>query len=496
MMKKLYSLTATADIKKSDLYIRQAGSLQGMVKVLHRGEKLDFLTYFNSFSIKKWQQYTTIQSVIIEIELQGRAEIVVSLHSLKKEKIISRDITTGTTYRKVFDINELQGDILSFSIQAVDDLIQYFGGSYYGEFSQWRDRKIGCAICTFKREKYVLKTIDILRRFKEKNDWLHILVIDNGRTLVEQNTDGDRIIHNRNFGGSGGFTRAMIEYVDEGIVDYILLMDDDIVLDSSVLERTYSLLCSLREQYLDSFLSGSMLILEHPHIQYEKTAYWDRIRLYGIGKNKDVSQKKVLISNEIEKENKNQYGAWWYCCIPIHRIKQIGYPIPVFIKGDDIEYGIRNHRPVLSMNGICVWHQSFLSKMTPVVNYYSDRNMLIINNFAENCGWITFSMAVMGRVTKRILQHNLCGLAMLYLALKDYNQGFEGITCMGADEKMEQVRQYANLRKNISIIPIVLVYAIRTIFIYPKIHLKYIDFKINKLVNSKFWKNYLQIRRQ
>lgn len=48
--------------------------------------------------------------------------------------------------------------------------------------------------------------------------------------------------------------------------------------------------------------------------------------------------------------------------MPIRRIREIGYPLPIFVKGDDMEYGIRNHKEVMHMNGIGVWHQSFQEK--------------------------------------------------------------------------------------------------------------------------------------
>lgn len=48
------------------------------------------------------------------------------------------------------------------------------------------------------------------------NPDFNILVIDNGRTIEQKNTDRLRIIHNPNFGGSGGFARGLIEQVNQG----------------------------------------------------------------------------------------------------------------------------------------------------------------------------------------------------------------------------------------------------------------------------------------
>lgn len=490
-MEKLYSLVQTDDSRKADLYIRGQSSHPVLKSALHKDEILDFCTYFNSISIKKWRQYTTIQQVMLELSVQGSFELTVSMYSPSGEQILIQEKINGPIYRKTWHIDELSGDIAGFSLRALEAGAQCCGGAYYGEFSQWSEKNIGIGICTFKREKYVLRTIEHLQEFQKNNKWLQVLVVDNGSTLQEQNKEGLRIIHNRNFGGSGGFTRAMIEYVDEDQVDYVLLMDDDIVLDSTALERTYSLLCGLKNEYKDSFLSGAMLRLEEPKIQHENTAYWGKIRLHGFGKGLDVSKIQSLLDNEVVQNHLNQYGAWWYCAIPLHRIRDIGYPLPVFVKGDDMEYGIRNNKPLIHMNGISVWHQSFAAKVSPVVNYYSDRNMLIINNFAQGCNEVTFSVAVIGRVIKRLCQGNLVGLHMLYFALKDYNTGLTGITEVGSDDKMQQIQAYARALPSLCIIPKIIIYAIKTIFLYKKIHLDYVEFRRKKLNNNCFWKRFL-----
>ena len=491
---KLYSLVTTTDEKKTDLYVRRRPIPQGQAVRLKAGETMDFFTYFNSFSVKKWKAYTTLQNITIKLQLHGTFAITCMAADTKGMCTILTDVTNGENYEHTFAVNEIQKDILGFSLVAKEDGATYYGGGYYGEFASYQCLTIGIGICTFKREEYVNRTIEVLQEFQQKNDWLHVIIVDNGSTLAEQEQDKFRIVHNRNYGGSGGFTRAIIEYVDKREADYVLLMDDDIILETSTLERSYSLLCGLKNEYYDSFLCGAMLSMEEPTKQYENTAYWKRIRLYGLGKGFDMSQTATCAVNENLHKHMNQYGAWWYCCIPVHRIEQIGYPLPLFIKGDDMEYGIRNVKPVLTMNGIAVWHQSFIAKMNDVVNYYSDRNMLIINNFAEGCNWGTFSVAIIGRIVKRLIQLRLNGLRMLYFALKDYNKGLSIITSIGGDEKMRQIQERASSPANVHIVPGILMYALKTILCYPVTHKKYMRFREKKLADSKFWKEYLRLR--
>lgn len=494
MIHKLYSLVDTEVKTKEPLYIQGVNRRSGDIILLNKGEALDFTTYFNSVSLKKWKRYTTIERLQLVLHLKGHFQITFHLYDENKtvHKIAMK--TYDSVFVHSFSMAELNDALIGFTIQCLSEEGAYMGGEWNGQFSQWNERKIGISITTFKREKYVKRTMKVLQDFQRDHPWLSVLVVDNGSTLQEINDTQFRVIHNRNYGGSGGFTRGMIDYVEQGKVDYVLLMDDDIVLETSSLERTFALLSGLKKEYMDSFLSGAMLSLENPCIQYENTAAWRKIRLYGEGKNLNLINVKNLLKNEIVPSQKNRYGAWWFCCVPAQRIRDIGYPLPVFIKGDDMEYGIRNHREVMSMNGIGVWHQSFLAKISPVVNYYSDRNMLIINNYAEDCGFGTFIIAVVGRIVKRIIHGNLLGIRCLNQALIDYNKGLTGITSISSDKKMNQIVAMAKGPVSWLVYKDLLVNFIRVLSDYKKVHKDYIDFRQNLLKSNQFWKAFLSIR--
>lgn len=494
MIHKLYSLTDTVEKAKEPLYIRGIKERKEHAILMHKGEVLDFTTYFNSLSLKKWKRYTTIKALQLALQLEGRFQVIFHLYD---EKANVRDISVEAElphFSYSMNAEELDGVLLGFSLQCISDTGEYFGGQWNGEFTQWEDKKIGISITTFKREKYLKRTMTLLHDFQKDHPWLSVLVVDNGSTLEEMQGDRFRVIHNRNFGGSGGFTRGMIEYVEQGAVDYVLLMDDDIVLETSALERTFALLSGLKEEYMDSFLSGAMLSLERPCIQYENTARWGKIRLHGEGKNLNLVNASNLVQNEKVPSQKNRYGAWWYCAIPVHRIQEIGYPLPIFVKGDDMEYGIRNHREVMSMNGIGVWHQSFQSKMSPVVNYYSDRNMLIINNYAEGCDFCTFAAAVVGRGVKRTFQGNLLGIHCLNQALIDYNKGLTGLTAISSEEKMNQILYMIKSPSSLLSFTSLLLNIIKSLVNYKNIHKDYITFRKNLLRTTTFWKEFMYSR--
>ena len=86
---------------------------------------------------------------------------------------------------------------------------------------------------------------------------------------------------------------------------------------------------------------------------------------------------EACLLNEVEESA--EYNAWWYCCFPLEIVTEENLPLPLFIRGDDVEYGIRNMKQLILMNGICVWHEPFENKYSSFLEYYIIRNQLITN---------------------------------------------------------------------------------------------------------------------
>lgn len=489
-MEKLYALTNTTEIEKVPLYIKMQDEALSDLPDIHKSDKLDFMTYFNSFHTIKWKEYTTIKTITLKLSLDG--DFRVSFYEIKdsKKTLLKEEHVSGTDYCQTFDVSELSGAIMGFELEAEGDDCKYFGGAWYGDFDEWEDKKIGVSITTFKREPYVKRTMVTLKNFSESNPWLYALVVDNGSTLNEEKEEHLRVIHNRNYGGSGGFTRGIMEYLDEDQVDYVLLMDDDINLEPSAIERTHSLLSGLKDKYKESFLAGAMLSMEEPCMQHENTACWNQIISKGFFVGLNLADEKNLSINGLRPRNTNDYAGWWYCCIPITRIKEIGLPLPFFIKCDDMEYGIRNNRPVICLNGIGVWHEIFVKKLNYTMRFFSNRNTFILNHFARECGRKTLVLSVVARSAKWVLHGDWKNLAMLYVALTEYGKGFEKLTSIRADDYFNKQNE---LVKHVSYLNIFKIPAalIRAILQYGSVHKKYINFRDTEMHSDKFWKNFL-----
>ena len=77
------------------------------------------------------------------------------------------------------------------------------------------------------------------------------------------------------------------------------------------------------------------------------------------------------------------YNAWWLCLIPRAVAERVGLPLPLFIKWDDCEYGLRAAGagyPTVTLPGVGVWHMSFADKdeQSDWRGYFLVRNRLVV----------------------------------------------------------------------------------------------------------------------
>jgi GT2 family glycosyltransferase len=182
-------------------------------------------------------------------------------------------------------------------------------------------------------------------------------------------------------------------------------MDDDIVIEPSVLGKTDAFLRLLKPEYRRHFLAGAMLRLDRPLVQHEATAWWNGVRIHPHKHNLDLSLPRRVLENEIENKKKHPYAAWWYCVMPLSREMINDLPLPFFMNGDDIEYSLRRAAGLISLNGIAVWHQALEFKYNPVKKYYlTTRNALVINarhGFSLPRSLVLIYIRIMNRVLRR-----------------------------------------------------------------------------------------------
>lgn len=485
----IYEMKLEADAARLPLYRRGACRLAA-------GESVDLGTYFNAFSLGKWLRYTTLEMLGLELDFHGRARITLyGLRDGREQSSLTVTAENGWTWQAAGERLRAIGlaiDILGVRLTA-ESPVELAGGRWCGGFASSRDIRIGAVICTYRREKYLCRNLDLLERYCEKHPWLAVLVIDNGQTLGEHHDGWLDILPNLNYGGSGGFTRGLIEQMEAGKNDYFLLMDDDIEIETTALDRLIALCRHARDERRMQMVGGAMLRMDQPTIQHENTAYWGLVRLRPIGRGLDLGTPTALCENDREHGEKNRYAAWWFCCIPRAVVREQGYPLPVFIKGDDMEYGIRSGRDIMTMNGLGVWHAAFAAKENPAINYFNDRNMLILNALLPNGGRWRTALTALARLANRIRRRERESILLYERALRDYAHGLDGITAVGSDAFFADVRGWQSPHGLAASLVASLILCGRIFLHDTEIRAGYHAFRRQRLGDAVFWRNFLHL---
>lgn len=441
---------------------------------------VDLFTYFNACSLAKWKKYTGIQRVHVHLELAnlninseysctiqffGRSYLDSRAHPLSSGIRLNRSMALEREDGVLeFDllIPETKHEVIGFSLD-VRGSVTLTKAYYYARVAEEQINPVRLALCTttFQKEDYIVPNIELAKKEILASDEaiasnFHMFVIDNGRTLdVEALSDtGVTIVPNANVGGAGGFARGMVEALrsDAGFT-HVLLMDDDVSISTESLKRTFNLLSLAAGSYKNAFINGAMLIAEEPNRQFEDVSYVTSTGVYRKVKSTKyyVDQQRYIVRNEhIDVEVPNAYGAWWFSCIPVSAIKRVGLPMPLFVRGDDVEFGVRAQATYMTMNGICVWHDGFTGRFRASVDGYQYvRNLLIMIATTGCASDKTFMMRI-ERGVRLQLKAMAYDAADLYLdGLEDYLKGPEFLASLDGEAVMKEKGQ-----KNEKLLPL------------------------------------------
>lgn len=437
---------------------------------IQRGETLVFDTYFNAFSIEKWRKYTTVRDIYLNLKLSGKWKIYLLNKKLDNktvyEKILSERCVEADSLEEFafrFETGETKG-VYAFKAEALSNECRIYGGAYCSEIPKKDQKsvKIGLCICTYKREKFIEKNLTILNEGLLTDEsspiygHLEVFIADNGKTLKPGmiQTDNIHIYPNRNLGGAGGFTRGVIEvYNSNGQrgITHILFMDDDVMIEPESIIKTYMLLSLIKKEYENAFIGGAMLSLDERYIQTESGAVWNGGRLKPLKSNLDLRKCENCLYNEQEEDA--DYNAWWYCCFPIGVVKEDNLPLPVFIRWDDIEYGLRNIKKLILMNGIAVWHEPFENKFSSYLEYYSVRNQLIAN--ALHCPWYSaknLRKEMLSRCVQEIMFYRYKSVELYLQGIQDYLKGPAWLAAQDGEKLHQKVMEAGYKSQPVSVL--------------------------------------------
>jgi galactofuranosylgalactofuranosylrhamnosyl-N-acetylglucosaminyl-diphospho-decaprenol beta-1,5/1,6-galactofuranosyltransferase len=360
-----------------------------------------FGTYFNAFPASYWRRWTPVRKIRLSIRTAGAGQLVVM-----------RSTARGTLQRQAFKNVEGSGEhVFELPLTAFGD-----GGWYWfdahsgaGELAilgaEWTadadlartQGTFSIGMTTMNKVSYCL---DNIRTIAEDADLRGVLdamyVIDQGADRLRDHAEdleplqaemGDqlRIIEQGNIGGSGGFSRGMYEAATNGTSTYVINCDDDIVIEPESLIRMvtfadYATKPTLVGAHMFDLNNRSVL-----HTFGEVVDPWRIQPAVALGEGDlghDFATEPLRSTPWLHRRADVDYNGWWSCLIPTETVRAIGLSLPVFIKWDDAEYGLRAKAagyPTVSLPGAGVWHMSWVDKDDLVgwQAYFHERNRII-----------------------------------------------------------------------------------------------------------------------
>lgn len=427
---KLYYRGTKGVLKKEDGVMRL---------MLPKYAFVEFNTYFNGLSLRKWTKYTGVTNITFHMTACGKfhlrlCEYHMDLFSPVKTVYAEQDYELPEMTEITVAIPEAKEQMVGFELETESECI-LCNGYYEGEFSETREINLAISTTTMKKEAFIKANVkalkeQILDSKLELADHLFVHVVDNGRTLSKEDFPEDPHIYlhpNKNTGGAGGFARGMIECMhQEENITHVLLMDDDIIMQPEGFNKTYTLLKHLKPEFQKRFVSGAMLYMEEMNVQKEDVGTvqpdGNFIPLKDEFDHEDLQDNLLNEKHYVEEEH--SYAAWWYCCIPMETIREKGLPLPVFVRGDDVEYGLRCKPGFITMNGICVWHMGFAGKFNVAMDHYQvNRNLLIDQASSDVLQGVDVMRKARLDFRKHLLRFDYDSAELALRAIEDFLKG-------------------------------------------------------------------------
>ncbi|WP_083826409.1 glycosyltransferase [Hoyosella subflava] len=443
-VRRLYLVEADSNPKRAHATSRTS------VRIADESE-VSFCTYFNAFPASYWRRWSTLGSIVLRLEVSGdcRADIYRSKADGTRIHVTSVQTDGGESGTRVIeaaiDLAPFEdGGWIWFDLSAEAD-IELLAGGWYASAPAPGEARVAIGIPTFNRPDDCVKALTALGSDPLVLDVIDAVIIpDQGTRKVKDQAGfdeaaevlGDRLrIHNQgNIGGSGGYSRVMYEALKTTDSPFILFMDDDIEIEPDCILRAIAFSRFARGTVL---VGGQMLNLQnraHLHVMGEVVRFGEFV--WGPAPHTeydhDFAAKPLDESPDLHRRIDVTYNAWWMCLIPRKVAEELGQPLPLFIKWDDAEYGLRAAAagyPTVTLPGAAIWHMAWSDK-DDVIDwqaYYHMRNRLIVAALHNPGG----ARALVKSTMKPLFKHLLCleysTVALQNAAIADFLAGPDGL---------------------------------------------------------------------
>jgi galactofuranosylgalactofuranosylrhamnosyl-N-acetylglucosaminyl-diphospho-decaprenol beta-1,5/1,6-galactofuranosyltransferase len=412
---------------------------------------LSFGTYFNAFPAGYWRRWTVVETVRLSVRISGAGGSVTVYRSMangRSQKVETRGLGEEAQGEFVFDLPLkpfVDGGWYWYDVVAGDQAVEV-DATWDAEVPADRvaPGSLTIAITTMNRPDYCGNLLAQLGSEAETFNLLdQVLVMEQGTEKVadspvfpsaESALGGKlRVIEQANLGGSGGYARGQYEALRSGTATYMMCMDDDVICEPQSIVRAVTFADLAKTPTL---VGGHMFSI------------YDRSRMHSFGEivqrykfwwrspttvynEWDFSARNLRSTRWLHRRIDVDFNGWFMCLIPLQTLEEVGLSLPLFIKWDDSEYGLRASAagyPTVTFPGAAVWHIPWSDKNDALdwQAYFHHRNRVIAallhSPYPRGGGLIQESF---NHTVKHLVSMQYSTVELRHLALEDVFAGPE-----------------------------------------------------------------------
>jgi galactofuranosylgalactofuranosylrhamnosyl-N-acetylglucosaminyl-diphospho-decaprenol beta-1,5/1,6-galactofuranosyltransferase len=404
--------------------------------------------YFNAFAAGYWRHWSRLTEVHLKLSLEGTGRVDVYRTKSDGSAIFERGVVVSGRQELdlPLDLRPFEdGGWYWFDLTTDEGELTLHSGGWYAADEPTGRAAVAVGTPTFNRPADCVATLTAIGEDPLVLEAITAVIVpDQGTKKVRDEPGfeqaaavlGDKlkIIDQPNLGGSGGYARIMYEALEHTDCEQILYMDDDILLEPDSVLRAVAFSRYARSPML---VGGQMLSLQARsqlstmgEVVDRGTFLWRNAP--GTEPHHDLADEPLRQTPWLHRRTDVDYNAWWMCLIPRSIAEEIGLPLPLFIKWDDAEYGLRARAKgyrTATVPGIGIWHMSFLEKddTSDWQAYFHYRNRFV----AAALHGPDNPTALLRDTVKRTLRHLLLleysAVALQEMALRDFLAGPEAL---------------------------------------------------------------------
>ncbi|GAB4099816.1 glycosyltransferase [Sinomonas halotolerans] len=362
--------------------------------------RVSFGTYFNAFPASYWRNHSKVETVRLLVDVDAEASVFVYRSSPRGAASRVATLHTDGAGTASVDLplaGFLDGGWYWFDLSSHGHEVTLRSAEWaVPETTGSAPGTLSIGVTTFNRPDYAVRHMRTLAGDADLMARLDALyLVDQGTDRVRDQPDfeeaarglGDvlRLTEQGNIGGSGGFARGMHETMVAGKSRYVLLLDDDVSIETEGIQRALD---------FADFASRPVIVGGHMFNLYERSVLHtygeevDRFRFFwqpavNTKEAHDFSAGNLRTTPWMHRRVDVDYNGWWMCLIPTAVIRETGYALPAFIKWDDAEFGLRAQEHgfrTVTLPGAAVWHAPWSEKDDTIdwQAYYHQRNRWVV----------------------------------------------------------------------------------------------------------------------